>query len=317
MNTIARLVPLFGLTLVLAGCMTAAVPSKETLIAHRGHLSKDPHAPCAPENTLRAFTEAVNAGFGFECDVRYTSDRRVFTMHDAGFHRCFGITNANAATIPWTEVEKLVPYDQTRERHPETRAALFEEVCALARPGRQIFVELKTGPEIVPQIKAILSQQGNATPANMTFISFNAESVQAVKELLPDYKALLLMGARRPGGKDKDGNLPAPYTAEECLERLRACGADGLDFQFDAYIPSQQAEFVKAIRDAGFEYHCWTVDTAEGVEQAFAIGAMTVTSNRGAAILNELAARRPPAFEDERDVEMRQRFLSAPGLSGF
>jgi len=313
MNSFARIVTLSGLILTFAGCMTTYGPSKETLIAHRGHLAKDSHAPCAPENTLAAFQQAVNAGFGFECDIRYTKDRRVFTMHDASFARCFGGANATAAAMDWKDVEKLVPQDQTRTPHPETRAALFEEVCALARPDRFVFVELKTGPEIVPLVKDILAGQDNAGPDNLLFISFNDASVKAVKQLLPQYKAFLLMGSHHW----KDGKPTDPYTVDECLERLRACGADGLDFHYDPLVPAQGADFVKAIRDAGFEYHCWTVDTAEDVEKAFAIGAMTVTSNRGAVILNELAVRRPAPPVAEREWAEQRRFMSAPGMSGF
>jgi len=69
---------------MLAGCVFAAEPAFDTLIAHRGE-SVD-----APENTLPAYRMAVERGFGFECDVYLSSDGRVFTFHDSTLTRTTG-----------------------------------------------------------------------------------------------------------------------------------------------------------------------------------------------------------------------------------
>ena len=75
---------------LLAGCVFAAEPAFDTLIAHRGE-SVD-----APENTLPAYRMAVERGFGFECDVYLSSDGRVFTFHDSTLTRTTGGANTNA-----------------------------------------------------------------------------------------------------------------------------------------------------------------------------------------------------------------------------
>lgn len=272
----------FVLAALLAGCQTMVSPSHETLIAHRGHVSVSSKVPTPPENTLGAFQEAVDRGFGFECDILYTKDGRVFTMHDGCFKRCFGIDSERYQEMTWETVSKLVPIDRSGARHPETRVALFEEVCALARDGRWVFVELKTGPEIVPLVKDILRRQTNAHPGNLAFITFHEKTLQALKRDLPEYKAMLLLYSRKawPNQKNKTKSERMPYTAEECLSRLRACGADGLDMHFDGTIAEQGRQFVKQIRDAGYEFHYWTVDDPASAAQAFANGAMTVTSNK-------------------------------------
>ena len=255
--------------------------TKETLIAHRGHVAKVKGRSCAPENTLASFTEAVNLGFGFECDILLSKDNRVFTMHDGCFRRCFGIDSEDYREMTWDYISKLVPIDPGGVRHPETRPALFEEVCGLVRDGRMVFVEVKTGPEIVPHVKRILAGQTKANPKNLLFISFNKDAVRTLKKELPEYKAMLLLYSRHAWPQQKELPDHSPYTAEQCLAELKGCGADGLDFHFDAMIREQGKAFVRAIRAAGYEFHYWVVDDLDGVHTAFANGAQTVTTNRG------------------------------------
>ena len=67
---------MFFAALAAAGCLFGAQPALDTFISHRGE-SVD-----APENTLPAYKTAVDRGFGFECDIYLSADKRVFTFHD-------------------------------------------------------------------------------------------------------------------------------------------------------------------------------------------------------------------------------------------
>ena len=68
-------------TFMAAGAIMAAKPDYATFICHRGE-SDD-----APENTLPAYKTAVSRGFGFECDIYLSADKRVFTFHDSTLTR--------------------------------------------------------------------------------------------------------------------------------------------------------------------------------------------------------------------------------------
>ena len=72
-----KLVYALGLAAAACGCMSVNKPGYDTLIAHRGE-SKD-----APENTVPAYKMAVDRGFGFECDIYLSSDKRLYTFHDS------------------------------------------------------------------------------------------------------------------------------------------------------------------------------------------------------------------------------------------
>ena len=129
----------------------AAQVGYDTLIAHRGE-SND-----APENTLPAYKLAVDRGFGSECDLYLSKDGRVFTFHDSDLKRTTGGANSSKCSeVTWDEVSKLDVGGWGKwkgSRFSPTRPALLEEVLALARDGRYIYVEVKPGPEIVPHIK--------------------------------------------------------------------------------------------------------------------------------------------------------------------
>jgi glycerophosphoryl diester phosphodiesterase len=275
--------------LLLAGAQTAYAagkpsgadvvrPSHKSLIAHRGE-SVD-----APENTLPAYKLAVERGFGFECDLYLSKDGRVFTFHDRDLKRTTAGANTNkCADVTWDELSKLDVGGWGKwkgSKFEGTRPALLEEVLALARDGRQIYLEIKSGPNIVPVIKKILAAQKNATPRNVLFISFNKQVCAAVKEHLPDYKVYWLLGS-----KVGQGDARRPITAQEAVEGARAARADGIDIVFDQKVVDEA--FVAGVKKTGLSFHVWTIDDLSKALRAFALGADTVTTNRAKDLYEE------------------------------
>ena len=255
----------------------------DTLISHKGE-SLD-----APENTLPAYKTAVERGFGFECDVYLSKDGRVFTFHDKDFSRMTNGANTNkCADVAWAEISKLDVGGWGKwkgSKFSPTRPALLEEVLALARDGRYIYVEIKPGPEIVPYIKKVVATQKTATPENTLFISFDKDACKATKEQLPEYKVFWITSSKHwetPG-------YP-PVTAKDVIDVMRETGADGVDCHFDPTVVTK--EMVAEVRKAGYEFHVWTVDKLEDTEEAFRRGVQTVTTNCAEAQLKAAEERR-------------------------
>ena len=270
-----------------AAAFAVNIPDYTTLIAHRGE-SID-----APENTLPAFKTAVERGFGFECDIYLSKDGRVFTFHDRDLKRTTGGVNTNrCCDVTWDEVSRLDVGNWGKwkgSKFAGTRPALLEEVLALARDGRKIYVEIKTGPEIVPYVKKVFDAQKNATPENALFISFNQESCKAVKEAMPEYKVYWLVSSKVPP-LDRNGNvIPGgkwrAITPEDVIKVLKDTGADGVDINFNREIITK--EFVDKVKGAGFEFHVWTIDDLGAAVVAFTRGADTVTTNRALEMRND------------------------------
>ena len=266
-----KTVIVIGLAAVACGCTTVNKPAYDTLIAHRGE-SFD-----APENTLPAYETAVDRGFGFECDIYLSSDKRLFTFHDPTLKRTTDGANASACTnVDWTTVSKLNVGGWGKwkdSKFDPTRPALLEEVLALARPGRKIYVEVKgDNPSWVPYIKAVFDKEPRATPETVLFISFGRNVCAELKRQMPEFKVYWLTSRA--------------LSAAETVAELRALGVDGVDIH---YVPETiTAEYIAAVRRAGFEFHVWTIDDPDKAAEAFRRGAQTVTTNRAKYILETL-----------------------------
>lgn len=278
-----RKVSVIGAVFFAVFATMGAEPAFNTLIAHSG-------ASGAPKNTAAAFKDSVARGFGFECDVRLSSDGRLFTFHDDTLTRLTDGANTNAIyRMTWDEIAKLnVAKDKWRGTgFDPIRPALFEEeVLPLARDGRWLFVEVKpeAGVEIVPYLKKALARQKKATPKNTLFISFSDVICKEIKVQMPEYKALYLttvyIGGRRYNRYKNPHNLIAD---------LKAMGVDGVDAPFynKKSMNLQTAEYIKTVKDAGFEYHAWTCNNPDQVRIAFERGMDTVTTDFPEELLRE------------------------------
>ena len=265
--------------------------SRTTLISHRGE-SED-----APENTLPAYRMAVERGFGFECDVYLSLDKRVFTFHDRNLARTTdGACDKPCGEVTWDEISRLDVGGWGKwkgSKYSPTRPALLEEVLSLARDGRKIYLEIKTGPEIVPYVRDIFAAQTHVTPANLLFITFNQDSCRALKAALPQFTAYWLTTSRHWGKGQWWDKAAPPMTAEEVIGVLRETGADGVDIHYDPDVAT--AEMIAAVHAAGRSFHVWTVDTLDDALEAFRRGVDTVTTNCAQRLLNEWQARSCPA----------------------
>jgi glycerophosphoryl diester phosphodiesterase len=266
-----------------------AKPDYTTLIAHRGE-SFD-----TPENTLIAYKTAVERGFGFECDIYLSKDNRVFTFHDRTLTRTTGGANTNHChDVNWDEISRLDVGSWGKwkgSKFAGTRPALLEEVLDLAVDGRYIYVEIKTGPEIVPFVKEIIAKKKNVTPKNVLFISFNLNSCEALKKQMPEYKVYWLSSLHRRV-VPKAANAKARYVPikqSEIIKSLKSSNVDGLDFAYNEKLTT--AEYIAAIKKEGFECHAWTIDNIDVAVQAFNRGVQTITTNRAKDLLEAYKAK--------------------------
>ena len=275
---LAALTAVAGVALVSQG----AIPSLETFISHRGE-SKD-----APENTLPAYRTAVARGFGFECDIYLSKDGRVFTFHDKTLTRTSNGANTNKCNdATWDEVSKLDVGNWGNwkgSKFAGTRPALLEEVLELTRDGRWLYIDVKSKTaDIVPYVKAIFEKQKKANPRNTLFLCGSVECGKAFKRLMPEYKVLSCLNCCKGWKKDTK-----PEPVGNIIAVTREMGADGVDLRFIRDVTT--AEYMKAVKDAGFELHVWTVDELDDAVEAFRRGAQTVTTNCAKKLLDEYTA---------------------------
>ena len=275
------------LNFVVVFVMSAQFTSAATplIVAHRG-ASHD-----APENTMAAFRLAMEQGAdAFEADFYLTSDGQIVCFHDKDTERIVGkklpVTNTPFATLMDLDVGQWKGPQWKGERMPT-----MEEVLAAVPYGKKIFIELKSGPEIVgPMVELI--ERSKLSPEHVVIISFHADAVAECKKRLPHLKAYWLCGF-----KEKDDGTPPP-TADEVIATLNRCRADGLDAQ--AVPENFNAAFVDQLRDAGYgEFHVWTVDDPAIARFYIDLGVASITTNRPGWLREKLVVGERGARSEE------------------
>jgi glycerophosphoryl diester phosphodiesterase len=254
---------------LLAATLALAAPARAVdIVAHRG-ASHD-----APENTVAsarlAWAQKTDA---VETDIYLTKDGKLIVSHDKNTKR----TTGKSMSIPssnFADLRKLDAGSWKDARFAGEKLPTLSEQFALIPPGKRMFVEIKSGPEIVPVLKSCLEDCG-AGAHNVTLISFNYESLKAAHEALPGVPALYLAGYKDPA-KIKPGAAPQP-SIKEVIAKAKDAGFTGVDLQ-DTW-PLTAADTQK-IKDAGLQLHVWTIDDPAVARRWIALGAASITTNR-------------------------------------
>lgn len=250
------------------------------IIAHRG-ASHD-----APENTLAAFQLAWEQGAdAIEGDFRLAADGRIVCLHDVDTKRVAGVNHAVAET----RLDELRALDVGRWKDPRfagERPPTLAEVLATLPPGRRFFVELKTGPEIVPPLVAELAAwEGDL--AALTFIAFDADTIAACKRALPEARAHWLTGFEED--ESTDAWRPA---AQEIAATVATCGADGVGLEGERRVIDR--DFIGRLVAGGVgEFHVWTIDAPADARFFRDLGAVGITTNRPAFLRTALEDHAP------------------------
>ena len=119
--------------------------------AHRGLFDNEGDAP---ENSLRAFERAAQAGYGIEMDVQLSRDGVAVVFHDFTLERMCGV-KGKVSDFTWQELEKmrLGKSDQTIPR--------FEDVLKAVGGAGPLIVEIKVewmDLRVCPVVDGLLKQ---------------------------------------------------------------------------------------------------------------------------------------------------------------
>jgi len=217
--------------------MTSAAWLKEQPVAHRGYhdLNK-----AVWENTLSAFSRAVEAGFAIECDLHYASDGVPVVFHDEDLER---LCNLKGDVRERTSRELgLISIGGTADKIPTLR-----QLLDLVKGQVPLVIELK-GREADDEgfAEAVLDVL-EGYEGKVALMSFD-------HWLLRDLKAL---NAPYPLGLTAGGNKPEEF---EVHERAMELGLDFISYFF-ADLPNP---FITAQRERGVAVITWTVRDEKG-----------------------------------------------------
>lgn len=105
--------------------------------AHRGLFNEE-----FPENSIKAFENAIKNDFAIELDIQFTKDKKVIVFHDYTLERLTG-DKRNISDLNYEEVKKLNLLN-TDEKIP-----LLEEVLELVDGKVPLLIEIKNCSDII------------------------------------------------------------------------------------------------------------------------------------------------------------------------
>lgn len=256
----------------------AAMPlaaGEPEIVAHRG-ASHD-----APENTVAAIKLAwEQKADGSEFDVYLSKDGKIVVMHDKDGKRTTGVPKV----IVETSAEELRTLDAGKwkdAKYTGEKVPFLHEMLETVQPGKRAFIEVKCGPEIVPElVKAI--DAAKLKPEQTPVIAFNAAVIAEFKKAKPNVPAYWLASLTKP----KNGKGKEPPTAEQVIAKAKEIKADGVDLQATEVLNEAYAKKVKA---AGLKLYVWTVNDPAVAKRMVGLGVDGITTDRPAWLREQLA----------------------------
>jgi glycerophosphoryl diester phosphodiesterase len=230
------------------------------IIAHRG-ASHD-----APENTLAAVRLAweQNAD-AVEVDVHLTRDGRLAVIHDSDTLRTTG-TRGLVSERDLAELQQLDAGAWKAAEFSGERIPVLDDVLALVPQGKRIFIELKGGPDLVPELARCLART-RLSPAQVAIISFDYVTARVAKRQLSRYEVCWILERDSADGR---------RSIDELVHDAKSAELDGLDLE-GVWVNDT---WVQQITAAGFKWYVWTIDEARLARRLVEAGVNGITTNR-------------------------------------
>jgi glycerophosphoryl diester phosphodiesterase len=226
------------------------------LVAHRGA------SYLAPENTVASAQLAweLNAD-AVEVDVYLSKDGLIVVNHDKDTKR----TSGETLIVKDTEASQLRKLDvgsYKDKKYQGEKMPFLEEIIATVPPGKELFIEIKCGPEILPALESAINKSGKKD--QMVIISFGKEVVVQAKQRMPDIPVYWLRG-----------NF-TEYSLDEVVAIARESQLDGVDLNYQLVT----TELMQRMDKEGLEVHVYTVNDPKEAKKLMEMKVAGITTDR-------------------------------------
>ncbi|QDT40102.1 Glycerophosphoryl diester phosphodiesterase [Gimesia alba] len=250
-----------GLAIVSA---TSSLPAVE-IIGHRG-ASYD-----APENTLASVNLAWKRNAdAVEIDIYLSKDGKIVAYHDKTTKRIGGRDQA-VKDQTFAELQTLDVGAWKNARYKQERIPTLSEILKTIPAGKRLFIEIKCGPEVLPQLKQDLAASGK-TAAQTAIIGFDYETMQQAKQLMPELEVIWVFKVKQNKITRKWAHNAAYY-----IQKAKAANLDGLDLGYNQFITKA---FVEQANAAGLPVYVWTVNEVADARKLAEMGVTGITTDR-------------------------------------
>ncbi len=225
-------------------------PAARPVIAHRGASGE------YPENTLLAFTKAIEQGAdALELDVRLTRDGVPVVLHDAALDRTTDLSGP-VEGLPWEEVRQanagagqaIPSLAQVLERFPATPLVIEIKTPRAALPVLSVLREHRATDRVL--VGAF--ERAALAPFDRTEVARAASRVEVAR---------FWLAARWPGH--------SPRASWRAFTVPRRSG----------WLRVADGRFVASARRRGLPVHVWTVDDLSEAEHLRELGVCGIITN--------------------------------------
>jgi glycerophosphoryl diester phosphodiesterase len=232
------------------------------MVAHRGASGQ------APENTVPAFQLAWEQGAdAIEADFRLTKDGHIVCVHDHHTKRVSGkklvVKDSTLAELQLLDVGSF-----KGAQFKGVPIPTISEVLAIVPEGKKIYIEIKSGKEIIPQLLKDI-QKSKLSNDQLVVICFDPDVLLEIKSRAPKLKVSWLVNFT----KDKKGKISPDM--EAAFKALGVLKADGISTS-KRFVGE---EFIKHAHSLGYEHHIWTIDDGPTAKQYKQWGSQSITTN--------------------------------------
>jgi glycerophosphoryl diester phosphodiesterase len=247
------------------------------IIAHRGE-SHD-----APENTLAAINLAWQRNAdAVEIDIHLTKDNKIVVIHNDSTWKFDG----NFQKIKDQTLEELKPIDvgsHKGSQWADERIPELGEVLDTVPENKYIFIEIKSGTEILSQLKNVIDKS-KLQPEQIKLICFDFDVMKKAREIFKNLEILWIIDIEYL----EMSNSWQPEIIQ-VLEKIRSANLDGIDISASEIIDKT---FVDIIKDAGFRLYVWTINDPTEAKRLMDAGVDGIATNRAHWLKMELGGSR-------------------------
>ena len=221
------------------------------VMAHRGN------AATAPENTLPAFQQAMDAGADYiELDIRLSKDGELVVLHDSSLYRTTGDRH-QVWQLTLKQLRRLDAGSWFSAEYAGTRIPTLREVLELTAGQIALNIEVKTGGpgDPVAPLCALLAEYG--VEDDCVIASTDYHILSRVKKVNPDLSTLFIISV-----------------AYGRVTNLRCADAFSLRGAF------LNAELVRKAHGMNKAVYAWTLNSAAEIESAIRMGVDGIITDR-------------------------------------
>jgi glycerophosphoryl diester phosphodiesterase len=234
------------------------------IVAHRG-ASYD-----APENNLSAMKLAWKQKTdAIELDIHLSKDGKIVVTHDYDTKRVGGV-DKKIVDQTFDELQKLDTGSWKGKKFKGEKFPTLDSILATIPKGKRAFIEIKVGPEILPELGRVMKASGKK-PEQLAMITFRYDTAKAAKEMFPAHQVYYLASYSKD---KKTGKLP---NIDDLIKQAKDANLDGLDLNFN--FPIDKA-FVNKVHSSGLKLYTWTVDDPAVAKAEVEAGVDGITTNR-------------------------------------